>query len=165
MRGTTSNATRVSFTSPKGTWSLKRPQSKSASDQPRCSYTSPLTSTTTGSLEKYQLGSFTLTLQTEGHDTSTTCGQWQDWPDKDEEGTVTGLSGLLEGQDTIAPTSTTTADSTCQKSAPGHISGALVKSARCCPYMRTMSHVAAYAHTSCCILAVTAWTHRRRLMP
>jgi hypothetical protein len=66
-------------------------------------------------------------------------------------GTVTGSPGLLKGQDMITPTSTATADSTCQKSAPGCISSALVKSARCRPCMRTTSHVTAYAPTSHCM--------------
>jgi hypothetical protein len=152
----TFNMIRVSSTLPKGTWSWKRLRSKSTSGQPGCSYASPLTLTMTGSLEKYQLGSFTLILQIEGHNMSTTCGRQQDWPEEDKEGTVIGPPGLLEGQDTITPASTATADSICQKSAPGHISSALVKSARCCPYMCTTNHVAAYAPTSHCISAVTA---------
>jgi hypothetical protein len=47
----------------------------------------------TGSLEKYQLSSFTLILQTEGHDMSITCSQQQDWPEEDEAGTATGSLG------------------------------------------------------------------------
>jgi hypothetical protein len=166
--GTSGNeisTTRVSSTSPRGTWSWKRQQSKSASGQPWCSYTSPLTSTTIGSLKKYQLSSFTLTLQIEGCDTNITCGQQQDWLEEDKVGTVIRLLELLGGQDTIAPTFTVRADSTYQKSAQGCTPGALAKSARCCPCMITMSHVIACALTSQCTLAATTWTRRKRHMP
>ena len=73
MSGTASSGTRVSFTWQNETWSWKRQWSKSTLEQLGCSYISPLILTTTGSLKKYQHGSTTLTLLTEGHDMSTIC--------------------------------------------------------------------------------------------
>ena len=79
-------------------------------------------------------------------------------------GTVTELPGLHREQDTSAPASTVTADSTYWQSAQDCTSGALAKSARCCLRMHIMNHVIAYAPTLLYTLVETAWTHKKRLM-
>jgi hypothetical protein len=58
------------------TWSWRRLQSKRTLEQLRYSYALPLISTAIESLEKYQHGSITLALLTEGHGMNTTCGLW-----------------------------------------------------------------------------------------
>jgi uncharacterized RmlC-like cupin family protein len=111
-----------------------------------------------GSLEKYQLGSFTPASQTGRHDTNTTCGQQQGWPEKGKVDTATGWLevGVHGEQEMTAHAPIATAGSTWQKSACNHTSGTLPKSARCCLHMHSTSHATVYALTSHCILAVAA---------
>jgi hypothetical protein len=166
MSGNRTNTTRASSTSPNGTWSWKRLLSKSTSRQPECSYTSPLISTTIGSLEKYQLGSSTPASQTERHDMNITCGQQQGWLEEGEVDTATGWLevGVHGEQDTTTHAPNVTAGSTWQKSAHNHTSGVLLRNARCRVHMHGTSHVTVYALTSHCILVAIAWTCKRRLM-